>query len=241
VRSFVRAAALYGAVLGVGSLTVYLAVEAVMQAAVLQVAHVEVSGNMRMPARDVLAVLDGMRGENSLRADLDAWRRRLLASPWVRDATLRRSLPSTVEVTISERAPMAIARLERSLYLIDDRGAVIDVYGPQYADLDLPIVDGLMRGARGDAGDVSDRHNVAVILAGDPAVISVGTERFLPRLQQYVELAATLRERVADIDHVDLRFDDRIYVRPAGVPRGRTRALPTRGQTVPARGVVVRR
>ena len=35
------------------------------------------------------------------------------------------------------------------------------------------------------------------------------------RLQSYLELATALRERVPDIDYVDLRFDDRIYVRPA--------------------------
>ena len=35
---------------------------------------------------EVLAVLDGLRGESLLWTDLDVWRRRLLASPWVRDA-----------------------------------------------------------------------------------------------------------------------------------------------------------
>ena len=29
------------------------------------------------------------------------------------------------------------------MYLVDERGVIIDQYGPQYADLDLPIVDGL--------------------------------------------------------------------------------------------------
>jgi len=62
--------------------------------------------------------------------------------------------------------------------------------------------------------DVTDVHNASVILAGDPAVIFVGEDQFLPRLQSYLELAPALRERVADIDYVDLRFDERIYVRP---------------------------
>ena len=62
--------------------------------------------------------------------------------------------------------------------------------------------------------DVTDLHNAAVILSGDPAVIHLGEDQFLARLQSYLELAPTLRERVADIDYVDLRFDDRIYVRP---------------------------
>jgi cell division septal protein FtsQ len=58
-----------------------------------------------------------------------------------------------------------------------------------------------------------------VILNGDPAVIYVGEDRFLPRLESYLELAAAVRERVADIDYVDLRFDERIYVRPVQARR----------------------
>ena len=61
---------------------------------------------------------------------------------------------------------------------------------------------------------MTDLHNASVILSGDHAVIQLGEERFLARLQAYLELAPALRERVADIDYVDLRFDDRIYVRP---------------------------
>jgi hypothetical protein len=63
--------------------------------------------------------------------------------------------------------------------------------------------------------DVADLHNAAVILAGDSAVIQLGEERFLARLQGYVELSDALHERVPEIDSVDLRFDERIYVRPA--------------------------
>jgi len=273
-RAAARAASLYAVLAMSGAAAVYGMTDLVVHARVLRIERVEVRGNARMPTGEVLAVLDGMRGENILLADLDAWRNQLLASPWVLDATLRRSLPSTIEVTVSERAPMAIARLDGSLYLIDERGTVIDLYGPQYADLDLPIVDGLTPERRRAAGaslstdqdraalaasvilalapqpalarrlsqiDVSDRHNVAVILAGDPAVISVGTDRFLARLQQYVELAATLRERVPDIDQVDLRFDDRIYVRPASAPRASVpMALRPGGQRVPARDIVRR-
>ncbi len=118
--------------------------------------------------------------------------------------------------------------------------------GPQYADFDLPIIDGLaIRAADGgrvadEAGaelaarviaalkvrpmiadrisqvDVSNLHNAAIILSGDTAVIHLGEDQFLQRVESYLDLASTLRERVADIDYVDLRFDDRIYVRPSG-------------------------
>jgi cell division protein FtsQ len=210
--------------------------------------QIVVRGNERLSKGEVLAVLNGLRGESLFGIDLDVWRGRLMRSPWVRDAALRRSLPSTVEVVISERQPIGIGRLNGETYLVDERGAAIDQYGPQYADLDLPIIDGLaalsddegsttdvaraelaarliaaVRAKPDMAGklsqiDVTDVHNASVILNGDPAVIYVGEDQFLQRLQQYVELAPTLRERVSDIDYVDLRFDERIYVRPTGKP-----------------------
>jgi cell division protein FtsQ len=216
----------------------------VTQARVLQIDDIVIRGNGRLSAGEVLAVLGGLRGENIVMTDLDSWRRRLLTSPWVRDAAFRRSLPSTVEVTVTERQPVAIGRISGELYLVDERGTVIDMYGPQYRDLDLPIVDGLaplesgpvmLDEARADLAarlieslhadpeiaaqlsqvDVADLHNAKVILNDDPAVVFVGRDRFLQRIRTYLQLAAALRQRVPEIEYVDLRFDDRIYVRPA--------------------------
>jgi cell division septal protein FtsQ len=185
-----------------------------------------------------------------------------MASPWVRDAALRRSLPSTVEVMVSERQPIGIARVGGEMYLVDERGVIIDQYGQQYADLDLPIVDGLSASpadtgsmtdeARAELAarliaalkgnpeiarrlsqvDVTELHNASVILSGDHAVIHLGEDHFLPRLQGYLELAAALRERVEDIDSVDLRFDDRIYVTPlrSRKSEGRSQKLEVRSQ-----------
>jgi cell division protein FtsQ len=226
---------------------VYRTTSIAVQAHVLQVDRIIVRGNQRLSKGEVLAALHGLSGESLVWTDLDRWRRRLMATPWVRDATLRRSLPSTVEVVVWERQPIGIGRIDGEMYLVDERGVIIDRYGPQYADLDLPIVDGLSAASRGGASmtdepraelaarviaavkgepkvagrlsqvDVTDLHNAAVLLSGDPAIIQLGEEQFLPRLQSYIELAPTLRQRVADIDYVDLRFDDRIYVRPSQV------------------------
>jgi len=226
----------------------------VTHARVLQIDRIDVAGNERLSKGEVIAVLSGLRGESLMWTDLDAWRSRLLASPWVRDAALRRSLPSTVEVVVLERIPIGIARVQApggELYLVDDRGVIIDQYGPQYADLDLPIVDGLVIGpsktdpfraelaARLIAAvrakphvasklsqiDVSDLHNAAVMLTGDPAVIHLGDDQFLPRLEPYLGLAPALRERVPEIESVDLRFDERIYVRPAAASPERPATL----------------
>jgi len=216
------------------------------QAHVLMVDRIVVHGNERLPDAEVMAILNGMRGESLMWTDLEAWRVRLLASPWIREASLRRSLPSTVEIAVTERTPVGIGRINGELYLVDEAGVLIDEYGPHFAEFDLPIVDGLPAGTGGLGAvtdepraslaarviaavkgkpqmasrlsqvDVTDVHNAAVILAGDQARIQLGEDRFLARLQSYLDLESTLRERVAEIDSVDLRFDDRIYVRPVG-------------------------
>jgi len=243
-RSFI-APAIVAAVVVVAAFVLVRGRSVIARAGVLQVDHIVVHGNERLSRGEVMGMLDGLRGESLFGTDLDRWRRRLMASPWVRDAALRRSLPSTVDVAISERTPVGVSRVGEEMYLVDERGILIDQYGPQYADLDLPIIDGLaMPSSDGTAADtaraelasriitsvrmkpelakklsqidVSDLHNASVILSGDPAVIYLGDDQFAQRLQQYVDLAAALRERVPGIDYVDLRFDDRIYVRPTG-------------------------
>ena len=63
--------------------------------------------------------------------------------------------------------------------------------------------------------DVHDAHDAVVMLQDDPALLHLGDEKFLERLQSYVDLAPALRDQVRDIDYVDLRFGERVYVRPA--------------------------
>ena len=211
----------------------------------LEVGHLVVRGHERLAAGEVLALVDGLRGQNILTVRLDAWRDRLLSSPWVEDATLRRVLPSTVEIAVKERRPMGIGRIGLALYLVDAHGVVIDEYGPAYADIDLPMIDGLAASptdggalvdqaraefaarlmanlatrpdvaARVSQIDVNDLHNAVVILENDTALLRLGDTGFVERLQQYLDLAPALRERMAGIDYVDLRFDERMYVRPA--------------------------
>ena len=220
------------------------AVGLVLSASPLQVGHITVSGNVRLSSAEVQALAHGLYGHSILTADLDASRRRLLESPWVADAALRRVLPSTIEIQIAERQPIGISRLGNRLYLIDRSGTVIDEFGPRYQEFDLPIIDGLVRAPRKGAPsiderraelaarvidavagrhevarlvsqiDVSDESDVVALLDGDPALLHLGEQKFLERLQSYLEVADALRDRVPDIDYVDLRFDDRVYVKP---------------------------
>jgi cell division protein FtsQ len=225
----------------------YRATALVLHASALQVRRINVHGNVRISSGEVQNLVDGLRGASILTADLPHYREKLLTSPWVSDVALRRVLPSTVEVFVSERRPMGLSRVGplQRLWLVDERGTLIDEFGPQYAEFDLPIINGLERPPSSGAPtideqraalaaraidalaprpdlaqrvsqiDVSDAHDVVVLLQDDPALLHLGEERFLERLQAYLDLVPTLHDRVPEIDYVDMRFEQRVYVRPA--------------------------
>jgi cell division protein FtsQ len=241
-----RGAAIVAVAAAVAVFAAYRAVDLVMSADALTVTRITVSGNTRLSKGEVLALLDGLTGRNMLLVSLDEWRQKVLTSPWVEDAALRRVLPGTVDVVIAERAPMGIGRIAGGLYLLDQQGGIIDEYGPHHADYDLPIIDGLAPARRSAGGerlvdegraalasrliaslqgrpelagrvsqiDVSDARDAVVILKNDTALVRIGDDQFAERLQSYLDLVAALRERVPQIDYVDLRFGERVYVRP---------------------------
>ena len=243
-----RLRVLRGAVALLGILLAgYLAFLRLTEAPALRVSRVVVRGNERLSTSEVMSLVEGLKGQSVIRVDLDQWRSRLLRSPWVAEAAIHRYLPGTVEIQIRERHPMGIGRLKGELYLVDEVGTVIDQYGPRYADLDLPIIDGLQPGAAaptagldreraGLAGrlleelqrrpelarrvsqvDVSDSRDAVVILDKDTTLVHLGHEQFVERLQSYIELAPSLREQVPAIDYVDLRFGEHVFVGPMAV------------------------
>ena len=242
------ASTLVGALVAYG---VYRASDMVSAAEALTVSRIDVKGTRRMSPGEVLALLEGLRGTSMVTANLESWRQRLLVSPWVADAAIRRVFPGTVSVVVEEHEPLGIGRIGGTLYLIDQSGMIIDEFGPNYADFDLPIIDGLAAAPGDGAGlvdevraalagralaelqrrpdlakrisqiDVTDVRDAVVILKDDTALIRVGDERFAERVQSYLDLARRLKEQVPEIDYVDLRFDDRIYVRPQGSGPGR--------------------
>jgi cell division protein FtsQ len=240
-----RAAAYSAAVFLALAATAYT-VDAVVHGSMLQIRKIAVRGHVRLSSGEVQALVDGLRGSSIVTVDLPAYRARLLESPWVADVALRRVLPSTIEVFVSEREPIALCRINGQLYLIDRSGIVIDEFGPKYKKFDLPIVDGATRApssgepvvdearvalaarviddlatnaalaSRVSQIDVSDPFDAVVLLDDDPAMLHIGTEKFAERLQGYIDLADRLRETVPEIDYASLQFDGRIYVKAAG-------------------------
>ena len=252
----------------------YRAFDLAYKSTLFRVNRVRVHGNVRISPGEVQAIVRDLQGAHILTADLTESRDKLLSSPWLAEAALRRVLPSTIDVYVSERSPFGLCRQGSQLYLIARDGILIDEFGPKYsAFADLPIIDGLFprqpvprvsrasrttppavqkadpaRAAlaarlmdeiqnnrelkrRVSQIDVTNAHDAVVILDDDPALLHVGEERFQERLRSYLEISEALQKRIPNIDYVDLRFEQRLFVKARGRSDGTSLPLPAAGKT----------
>jgi cell division septal protein FtsQ len=207
----------------------------VMASERLKVARVEVKGNHFLSEGEVRELLGPAVGENILSLDIAELKARLRASPWVSGATVRRTLPDTIQVEIGERVPLALAEAD-GLYLMDAEGTLIEIYGPRTAGFDLPIVRGL-KGVVGEArrdraqragmllddleqlaAEVSEVEvlpsgELRLVLRGRGEVLRLGPPPYKQRLATFLGLRGELQQRAPRAEYFDLRFRDRIYAK----------------------------
>jgi cell division protein FtsQ len=209
----------------------------------LKVAKVDVRGERFLSQGEVIQLLGPALGENILGLDLAQLKAKLRASPWVADATVRRTLPDTLLVEIHERVPLALAAVDR-LYLMDGDGTLIDIFGPRTASFDLPIVRGLPAAdgeARRDRAEragallrelaelgseisevqLEDSGELRVVMRGRGEVLRMGTPPFRKKFVTFLGLRKDLGERCPSAEYFDLRFKDRIYAKEPDAPKRR--------------------
>jgi cell division protein FtsQ len=103
--------------------------------------QIAVTGNHYVTREAVLERFYGDRGNSVLQIPLDARRSQLELLPWVESASVRRVLPNSLRVAITERTPIAFLRSGTQVALIDAYGMILD--RPQGADFQFPIVSGV--------------------------------------------------------------------------------------------------
>jgi cell division septal protein FtsQ len=166
---------------------------------------------------------------------------RIRSLPWVKDARIRKSLPSSLRVDFTVRLPMAV--LDRgTLFLVDEEGVLLGPAGPAAAG-GLPVLRddgrfaedytakiGLARAcleslsashrARVETLDLTDAACLSLTFRGDPARLLLGSEGFGEKAALYLRRARAWAADHGSLSTVDLRLPDRAYLRPGDGTRG---------------------
>jgi len=104
---------------------------------------IEVAGIRRLNREQVLDIADIGKDTNILSVNLTTTRKRLLAEPWIAEATVSRDIPSGLRLNITEEQPLAFLEMEDGQgFLINAEGRVFKRQGPEGTE-GLPQVQGL--------------------------------------------------------------------------------------------------
>ena len=136
---------------------------AVTQSEYFSTRKIHVQGQSRLSEEEALKQAGIKSGENLLAINLKLVRKRLLAHPWISEASVAREIPGTIRIEISEHRALAVLDLGRK-FIINQQGRIFKEHtnnDPQA----LPLVSGIAY-----------------------ADISLGDDRLTPAMQVLLEV-----------------------------------------------------
>jgi cell division protein FtsQ len=202
------------------------------------VTEIDVVGQDRRTAEAIATESGVTAGANVFSLDLDGARARILADPWISQATLARRLPGTILIQVTERKPAALVAL-RDTYLATAEGEPFKKLEPG-DPVDLPLVTGLRQegldedregtmrtirraidlAAEYDHGALARRAPLeevhvdsdgtfAVVVGRNALQLVLGGPPFRRKLDQASRVVAELDKRGAKADSIMLDNDSR--------------------------------
>ena len=104
--------------------------------------HVQVDGAVYLKKEELVRISGIYMGEPLFQLETDQVTKRLLQDLRIEEALVRRQLPSTLEITIKERMPVATVACEYGYLDIDRQGKVIDSYRT-LKNMPIPMITGV--------------------------------------------------------------------------------------------------
>ncbi len=199
----------------------------------LNVNDIQVSGNYHLSKADVIKNLNINKETSLLTLQLNIVEARLRSNPWIKEVSLRKQMPDTLMIRIKEAAPKALLYLKGSAFLVEEEGNMLEEVMDESTAF-LPVIrsesaennkKGVMEAlqlidALDKKGILSSRESVEIRLNSygpdmvvDGAVIKVGYGNYMEKLARWEELEPQV-SKLGPTSYIDLRFRDRVIVKP---------------------------
>jgi cell division protein FtsQ len=158
----------------------------------------------------------------------------LLKSSWIRSVSVRKELPDTLSIVIAEAVPFALLDMNSRLFLIDDKGKLLEELKGDSVPF-LPIIRGDPFKEREGFSEalnlaklMTDKkfpmerdhieihtgkpHELTVTIDG--TMVKMGAGRYEEKLDRLIVLEEEIKSRDIHVDYIDLRFENKAFVKP---------------------------
>lgn len=200
------------------------------------VREVLIQGNRNVSEDEVVAMLEVGAHTNMAFYSLADAQQRLMGEPWVLEAKLKKQLPGTLIVTLKETEPVAVLSDAAGAFLVDASGRRLEQL-TQEGETFLPVIRStgvVLGGGLEQALDLAKVINATGIsarvgqveisglergpqhlaLTVQGVTVRIGSGQYKEKLTRFFEVREEIERRGIPVDYVDLRFEDRVVVKP---------------------------
>ena len=197
------------------------------------VRSVEVSGVRHTAGEDLKRITGAYVGLNLFKLDIARIQHDLRALPWVERVAIEKKLPSTLKISVVERQPVALASIDGGIRYVDQHGKSFADLSPTVGNPDLPLITNA-RGVQvrdcvaflvfikahhpalyARISEVSPSENGLVVFDRDLKTrIFISGVDAASKWQSLYGFASAEGFRATPPEYVDLRFADRVIVKP---------------------------
>ncbi|HMK49009.1 MAG TPA: FtsQ-type POTRA domain-containing protein [Thermodesulfovibrionales bacterium] len=218
-----------------GAIVVYLVIHNSPVKSVFPVRNVDFSGNRHLTDDELRALTGIHRHDSLLTLSNDRISRQMLKSPWIRSVSIRKDLPDTLSITIKESEPFALLEMNEHLFLVDEKGTLLEELRGGSVPF-LPVItadpyrekDGFSEAlslakTMNEKGFSSDRDHIEIVahkpheltVTIDGLVVKIGAGGYEEKLERLVQIEEDIKQMAMPVDYIDLRFAGRAIVKPA--------------------------
>jgi cell division protein FtsQ len=246
-RSFFKKAARLAGCITAFSFVVVVGYElygVVIRTTFLRVDRIEVNSLKKLHREEVIALAGVKSGDDMLAMKPRQIGEHLLKNPWVEKVNVRRYLPHTLTIEITEREPVAVVNMGY-LYYMDKKG---EVFKPltEGDRLDYPILTGIneedmWKDPAGARAALKEALDLIALLAGGKVLtladiseihfdkgygftlftirggvpVKLGNSSYGEKLARLGRIYQGLQAQMPTLEYIDLDYNDKIIVKKA--------------------------
>ncbi|MFZ2198341.1 MAG: FtsQ-type POTRA domain-containing protein [Thermodesulfovibrionales bacterium] len=231
---FIRAAKYFGFVV----LPVFMVVAAIFMASGMKsaflVRSVVITGNEHLTDEELKTMAGLAADDNLLTVSGRRISSKMMESPWIRSVAVRKEFPDRLLIHISEAEPFALLDMKGKLFIVDDRGTMLEELR-NIAVPFLPVISSNPYQEKGafqeaitlakaikNTGLLSGKDRIEIIshkpqemsVNIDGIVVKVGEGEYEEKLARLSDIEQEIKSRNIPVDYIDLRFANRVLVSP---------------------------
>jgi len=203
-------------------------------AALFPLREIIFQGNVHLSEGELKTIAGISGSENLLTLSAKGLSTKLLQSPWIRDVGVRKEFPHRILIRLGETSPFAILETKGHTFLIDERGRMLEEmkgtvpFLPiinadpfknrenfmEALNLAKVIKDRKIATERNRVEIIADKGPETISMVLDDVLIKVGHGDYEQKLNRLFALEEEIKKRAITVDYVDLRFANRVVVKP---------------------------